>query len=60
MYTNIRDLTITCIKLVRLWRTSFREVKEKRDYVKNQIHYNWEYLSRLSAQNEYKNIVWLY
>ena len=58
--TNIGDLTIACIKLARLGRTSFRAVKEKRDYVKNQTHYNWLYLSRLSAQNEYKNMVGLF
>lgn len=48
------DLTIAVIKLARLGRTSFRAVKEKRDYIKNQTHYNWLYLSRLSAKNEYK------
>ncbi len=54
------DLTIACIKLARLGRTSFRAVKNKRDYVKQQTHYNWLYLSRLSAQNEYKNMVGLF
>ncbi len=28
--------------------------------MKNQTHYNWLYLSRLSAQNEYKNMVGLF
>ena len=54
------DLTIACIKLARLGRTSFRAVKNKRDYVKQQTHYNWLYLSRLSAQNEYKNMKGLF
>ena len=54
------ELTIACIKFARLGRTSFRAVKSKRDYVKSQTHYNWLYLSRLSAQNEYKNMKGLY
>jgi len=54
------DLTIACIKLARLGRTSFRAVKNKRDYIKQQTHYNWLYLSRLSAQNEYKNMKGLF
>jgi RIO-like serine/threonine protein kinase len=55
---------ITChiavIKLARLGRTSFRAVKTKRDYVKNKTHYNWLYLSRLSAINEFKFLNGLY
>ena len=58
--TVVGELTIACIKFARLGRTSFRAVKSKRDYVKNQSHYNWLYLSRLSSQNEYKNMKGLY
>ena len=58
--TVIGELTIACIKFARLGRTSFRAVKSKRDYVKSQTHYNWLYLSRLSSQNEYKNMKGLY
>jgi len=58
--TNLGELTIACIKLGRIGRTSFRAVKEKRDYINKQTHYNWLYLSRLSAQNEYKNMVGLF
>ena len=58
--TVVGELTIACIKFARLGRTSFRAVKSKRDYVKSQTHYNWLYLSRLSAQNEYKNMKGLY
>ena len=58
--TVVGELTIACIKFARLGRTSFRAVKSKRDYVKSQTHYNWLYLSRLSSQNEYKNMTGLY
>ena len=58
--TVVGELTIACIKFARLGRTSFRAVKSKRDYVKSQTHYNWLYLSRLSSQNEYKNMKGLY
>ena len=58
--TTMGELTIACIKFARLGRTSFRAVKIKRDYVKSQTHYNWLYLSRLSSQNEYKNMKGLY
>ena len=58
--TVVGELTIACIKFARLGRTSFRAVKSKRDYAKSQTHYNWLYLSRLSSQNEYKNMKGLY
>ncbi len=51
---------IAVIKLARLGRTSFRAVKNKRDYVKNKTHYNWLYLSRVSATNEFKYLTGLY
>lgn len=51
---------IAVLKLARLGRTSFRAVKNKRDFVKNKSHYNWLYLSRLSATNEFKFLKGLY
>jgi RIO-like serine/threonine protein kinase len=59
---NILDVqcSIAVIKIARLGRTSFRAVKSKRDYVKNKCHYNWLYLSRLSAVNEFKFLCGLY
>jgi RIO kinase 2 len=51
---------IAVIKLARLGRTSFRAIKNKRDYVKNKSHYNWLYLSRVSATNEFKYLTGLY
>lgn len=40
------------LKLHRLGRTSFRNVKEKRDYLGNRLAFSWLYLSRLSALRE--------
>lgn len=41
------------LKFHRLGRTSFRKVKEKRDYQKNGRSVNWIYLSRLAAVKEF-------
>jgi len=41
------------LKLHRLGRTSFRAVKQKRDYLKGRQKTNWLYLSRLSALKEF-------
>jgi RIO kinase 2 len=68
LYTKFEEelniLGISChiavLKLARLGRTSFRAVKTKRDYVKYKTHYNWLYLSRISATNEFKFLKGLY
>lgn len=50
---------ITCegenviVKIHRLGRTSFRQIKKKRSYVKERKHISWLYQSRLSAKKEY-------
>jgi len=41
-----------CLKLHRLGRTSFRAIKNKRDYHKNRGSPSWLYLSRLAAMKE--------
>ncbi|KND03264.1 atypical/RIO/RIO2 protein kinase [Spizellomyces punctatus DAOM BR117] len=41
------------LKLHRLGRTSFRNIKEKRDYLRNRNAGSWLYLSRLAAMKEY-------
>lgn len=41
------------LKLHRLGRTSFRKLKEKRDYHRHRKNTSWIYLSRLSAMKEY-------
>ena len=60
IFINDIKCKIAVIKLARLGRTSFRAVKNKRDYVKNKTHYNWLYLSRVSATNEFKYLNGLY
>ena len=47
------DGTIMALKLHRLGRTSFRDVKSKRDYLRKGHHYSWLYLSRLAAIKEF-------
>lgn len=41
------------LKLHRLGRTSFRKLKQKRDYLKHRKSVSWLYLSRLAAVKEY-------
>lgn len=49
------------LKLHRLGRTSFRKVKEKRDYLGNRKgRPNWLYMSRLSALKEFAFMKALY
>ena len=36
-----------------LGRTSFRKLKEKRDYLKHRKNYSWLYISRLAAIKEF-------
>jgi len=48
------------LKLHRLGRTSFRDVKSKRDYLGKRTQYNWLYLSRLAAMKEYQFMVALH
>lgn len=48
------------MKIHRLGRTSFKTVKNNRDYLKNKLTQNWMYLSRLAAQKEYEFMVVLY
>nr|SVE85429.1 EOG090X04DJ [Daphnia pulicaria] len=42
-----------CLKIHRLGRTSFRKIKEKRDYHQHRNNASWIYLSRLSATREF-------
>ena len=43
-----------CMKLHRLGRTSFRSIKNNRDYHKGRSSPSWLYLSRLAAQKEFE------
>lgn len=42
------------LKIHRLGRTSFKTVKNNRDYLKNRQSSNWMYLSRLAAEKEHQ------
>ena len=44
---------IIVLKLARLGRTSFRAVKDKRDYLGTKSNYSWLYLSRLASIKEF-------
>lgn len=48
------------LKIHRLGRTSFRSIKNNRDYIKNRKHTSWLYLSRLAAVKEYAYMKVLY
>lgn len=48
------------LKIHRLGRTSFRTVKNNRDYLKNRQTSNWMYLSRLAAKKEFEFMVILH
>lgn len=48
------------LKIHRLGRTSFKTVKNNRDYLKNKQTSNWMYLSRLAAEKEYEFMTILY
>ncbi|KOX77803.1 Serine/threonine-protein kinase RIO2 [Melipona quadrifasciata] len=49
-----------CLKLHRLGRTCFRNIKNKRDYHQHRKSASWLYLSRLSATREYAYMKALY
>lgn len=48
------------LKLARLGWTSFKSVLKNRDYIKNQEHFNWLYLSKLASQKEFLYMKTLY
>lgn len=41
------------LKLHRLGRVSFRDIKSKRDYLQHRSHASWQYMARLAAAKEY-------
>ena len=49
-----------CLKLHRLGRTCFRNVKDKRDYHQHRKSVSWLYLSRISATREFAYMKALY
>ncbi|KAJ1605059.1 RIO-like kinase domain-containing protein [Cryptosporidium canis] len=51
---------LVCLKLHRLGRVSFRNVKNTRDYLRNRKTSSWLYLSRLAALKEFSCLKALY
>lgn len=49
-----------CLKLHRLGRTCFRNIKGKRDYLQHRKSASWLYMSRLSATREFAYMKALY
>ncbi|KAL0111520.1 hypothetical protein PUN28_013017 [Cardiocondyla obscurior] len=47
------DETPLCLKLHRLGRTCFRNIKGKRDYLQHRHSASWLYLSRIAATREF-------
>ncbi|KAK6617049.1 Serine/threonine-protein kinase RIO2 [Polyplax serrata] len=54
------DKHFYCLKIHRLGRVCFRNIKEKRDYHKNRKTASWIYLSRISATKEFAYMKALY
>jgi len=49
-----------CLKLHRLGRQSFRQIKNKRDYLLHRKSASWLYMSRLASIKEYAFMKALY
>mmetsp|Transcript_33899 Transcript_33899/g.79272 ORF Transcript_33899/g.79272 Transcript_33899/m.79272 type:complete len:469 (-) Transcript_33899:126-1532(-) len=47
------DGEMLALKLHRLGRISFRNIKQTRDYLKHRTHGSWQYLARLAAAKEF-------
>lgn len=61
IYTVSNDEGVPlCLKLHRLGRTCFRNIKEKRDYHGKRHKASWLYLSRISATREFAYMKALY
>lgn len=54
------DKETLCLKIHRLGRVSFRQIKNTRDYLGKRKSASWHYLSRLAAQKEYTFMKVLY
>ena len=51
---------ILVLKLARLGRTSFKAIKDKRDYLGSKTSANWLLLSKISSTKEFKFMEALY
>mmetsp|Transcript_55494 Transcript_55494/g.129924 ORF Transcript_55494/g.129924 Transcript_55494/m.129924 type:complete len:481 (-) Transcript_55494:54-1496(-) len=52
-YCQGPDGEMLAIKLHRLGRISFRNIKQTRDYLKHRSHGSWQYMARLAAAKEF-------
>ncbi|XP_015440361.1 PREDICTED: serine/threonine-protein kinase RIO2 [Dufourea novaeangliae] len=59
-YDGYRLRNSVCLKLHRLGRTCFRNIKGKRDYHQHRKSVSWLYLSRISATREFAYMKALY
>jgi RIO kinase 2 len=51
---------IVVVKFARLGRTSFRTVKDNRDYLKGRTNHSWLYMSRIASLKEFAFMKALY
>lgn len=58
--TSTEEGDIRVLKIHRLGRISFRNIKEKRDYMGKRKSASWMYMSRLAAQKEFAFMQILY
>ncbi|MFX1396030.1 MAG: RIO1 family regulatory kinase/ATPase [Promethearchaeota archaeon] len=54
------DQNIYALKLYRMGRTSFKNIKRLRDLVGNRTHLSWLYVNRLAARREYQALSNIY
>lgn len=54
------DQGTVVVKLARLGRTSFRTIKNNRDYIKGRTSFSWLYLSRIASLKEFAFMKALY
>ena len=57
---NNNEGEIVVVKFARLGRTSFRTVKENRDYLKGRTNHSWLYMSRIASLKEFAFMKALY
>lgn len=56
-FAQTNEGTEVILKIHRVGRNSFRQVKKSRSYVKDRKHISWLYIDRLSAEREYDALV---
>jgi RIO kinase 2 len=54
------DNNIFALKIYRMGRTSFKNIKKTRNIIKNRKHLSWLYINRLSAKREFEALKRIY